>query len=89
MIRRRVHYSGRVQGVGFRFTTRNVARRYDVFGYVKNLPDGRVEVDVQGEDQQVKHFLYELAQTMHDFITDTQLEELPATAAYQQFDVRY
>jgi acylphosphatase len=45
--RRRVHYSGRVQGVGFRFTSQRLAERYAVTGYVRNLPDGRVLAAVQ------------------------------------------
>ena len=47
MTARRVFYSGRVQGVGFRFSSKQTARGYDVCGWVKNLPDGRVELHVQ------------------------------------------
>lgn len=46
----RVHYEGRVQGVGFRYTVKNLAREFDVAGTVKNLPDGRVELVAQGEE---------------------------------------
>jgi acylphosphatase len=45
-----VHYEGSVQGVGFRWTVKNLAREFEVTGTVKNLPDGRVELLVQGED---------------------------------------
>ena len=41
---------GRVQGVGFRYTAHNIARRHDVTGYVKNLTDGRVELVMEGPD---------------------------------------
>ena len=44
-------FAGRVQGVGFRFTAHNVARRYDVSGYVRNRPDGTVEMFAQGPAQ--------------------------------------
>jgi len=45
-----VQYEGRVQGVGFRWTVRNMACGFDVAGHVKNLPDGRVELLAQGEE---------------------------------------
>ena len=44
----RVHYEGRVQGVGFRYTVKNLAREYDVSGTVENLPDGRVVLLASG-----------------------------------------
>lgn len=53
----RVHYEGRVQGVGFRWTTRSLAKEFDVSGTVKNLPDGRVELIATGEDSEVEGFL--------------------------------
>lgn len=53
----RVHYEGRVQGVGFRYTVKNLAREYDVSGTVENLSDGRVELVVSGESEEVDAFL--------------------------------
>lgn len=46
----RVHYEGRVQGVGFRWTVKDLACGFEVAGTVKNLPDGRVELFAQGEE---------------------------------------
>jgi len=57
-----VRYTGRVQGVGFRYTTVNIARRFDVAGYVQNLPDGGVQVVVEGSASQIRAFLA----TLHD-----------------------
>lgn len=57
MVAVRVHYTGRVQGVGFRFTTTEIARRYAVGGWVKNLPDGSVELEAEGEPSEVEDFL--------------------------------
>ncbi len=56
-VRKRVLYSGRVQGVGFRFTTRDIARGFAVGGSVRNLPDGRVEVVAEGDEAELKAFL--------------------------------
>jgi len=58
MSRERVHilYSGRVQGVGFRFTTKAVAHGFEVTGLVRNLPDGRVELLAEGERAELEAF---------------------------------
>ena len=55
---RRVVFHGRVQGVGFRMTTERVAKKYDVVGYVKNLPDGTVEVLAKATDEELERFLH-------------------------------
>ncbi len=52
-----VYYSGRVQGVGFRATVRQVACGYDVTGMVRNLPDGRVELIAEGAKKELEAFL--------------------------------
>lgn len=60
MIARLVHFEGRVQGVGFRYFCRELAKGFDVVGVVKNLPDGRVEMRVMGEDEEVEDFIHEI-----------------------------
>jgi acylphosphatase len=45
-------FIGRVQGVGFRFTMQSLAKQYSLSGWVKNLPDGRVEAVVQSSEEQ-------------------------------------
>lgn len=57
MIARQVFFEGRVQGVGFRYATQRVACGFDVTGWVRNLPDGRVEVQVCGEAEEVAAFI--------------------------------
>ncbi len=51
-----VFYSGRVQGVGFRYTVRTVANGYEVTGTVRNLPDGRVELVAEGTRTELDAF---------------------------------
>ena len=57
MIRETVYFEGRVQGVGFRMTTARVAKHHDVAGYVKNLPDGRVQLVAEGGAGAVRDFV--------------------------------
>jgi acylphosphatase len=57
MISLQVFYEGNVQGVGFRWTIRNIAKGFDVIGWVRNLSDGRVELQVGGEESEVFAFL--------------------------------
>ncbi len=58
MARQRLHiyYSGRVQGVGFRFTVKQLAQGFEVIGTVRNLADGRVELQAEGEKAELEEF---------------------------------
>lgn len=60
MIAMQVIFEGRVQGVGFRYTVKDLARGFDVCGWVKNLVDGSVEVQVMGEADEVDAFIREI-----------------------------
>ena len=60
--RAHVYYTGRVQGVGFRYTAEGVAHRIGLMGWVKNLPDGRVEIICEGSKENIDLLLAELQQ---------------------------
>jgi acylphosphatase len=62
MIAKRVIFEGRVQGVGFRYTVKDLARGFDVCGSVKNLPDGSVELKAMGEPEEIDSFIREIAE---------------------------
>ena len=62
MIAKRVIFTGRVQNVGFRYTVKDLARAFDVRGWVKNLPDGTVELQVMGGPDEVNAFIKEVAE---------------------------
>ena len=95
MIRHTVHFSGRVQGVGFRYTAALIARRFDVAGYVQNLDDGRVRVVAEGEPDQVAAYIDAVSERMSRNITDQTADETPATLEFGRpgepdtFAVRY
>jgi len=54
--RMQITYSGRVQGVGFRYQTKQLATGYEVIGIVRNLSDGRVELVAEGSVEELKEF---------------------------------
>ena len=65
-----LHYSGRVQGVGFRYTVRMLAGRFDVAGFVRNLRDGRVELVVEGSATELLGLLDAIDREMGHHVTD-------------------
>jgi acylphosphatase len=67
-----VHYSGRVQGVGFRYTTLLIARGYEVSGFVQNLADGRVCLEVEGEKNDVNAFLAAVEERMQGLMREVE-----------------
>lgn len=83
-----VYYFGRVQGVGFRYTTRGLAAGFLVAGYVRNLPQGDVEVVVQGEADQVDAFLASLARRMVDYIENTTVHDA-TPGNFSGFSIRH
>jgi acylphosphatase len=82
------YYSGRVQGVGFRFTAQHVAEGFAIAGFVRNLPDGRVEVLAEGLAEQVDGFLTALNQRMAEYVEEVRVEE-EASQGLQGFRIRY
>jgi acylphosphatase len=71
MAARHVIFIGRVQGVGFRFTAHRIAHRHQLTGFVRNLPDGTVEVLVQGPDQDIDDCIQDIQEYFGDYLTQT------------------
>jgi acylphosphatase len=89
-IRRRVVFSGRVQGVGFRYTCQSVARGFEIGGYVRNLPDGRVEVLAEGQPDEIDNFLSAIQFEMNSYIRDATTESEPAgDVPLTRFSIRF
>jgi acylphosphatase len=87
--RRTCHFSGHVQGVGFRYTAHNIATRHDVTGYVRNLPNGQVELVMEGPGSEMDQVLDAIKQRMEGFIRKTNVQASPATGEFKDFSVRH
>jgi len=81
------HFTGRVQGVGFRYLTRQIATGYEVTGEVRNLPDGRVHLIAEGKEAEVRDFIREIKSQMGHFIKETSEEIIPGPAHFRDFHI--
>ena len=89
MIARQVFYEGRVQGIGFRYTVRNIAKGFDVTGWVRNLTDGRVELQTSGEDEEVRAFLEAVRESeLNSYIRKVDEHSVPALTDAKGFEIR-
>lgn len=89
MMAKRIFYEGRVQGVGFRFGVRQIAEGYAVAGHAANLPDGRVEVFLQGDPDEVAAMEKEIAQShLEGFIRRQEAQEVAVESGRRGFQIR-
>src|SRR5215467_13225951 len=90
MISLQVFYEGHVQGVGFRFTVRHIAKGFDVTGWVRNLRDGRVELQVTGDEEEVRAFLDQVAQSeLHSLIREMTENKVNGPIDARGFEIRH
>ena len=89
MIAKRVIFEGRVQGVGFRYTVKQLAMGFDVVGTVKNLPDATVELNLMGKEDEVEEFLVEIIEesVMAHYIKNVHSTEIPALENVKGFTI--
>ncbi len=86
-IRRDTYFSGRVQGVGFRYTAQAVADGFEVTGFVRNLADGRVELVAEGLADELDRFLEAVEDALRGHISDRQSNDTPASGEFTCFSI--
>lgn len=88
-IAKHIIYIGRVQGVGFRFTAFHIANRYKLTGFVRNCPDGTVEMLAQGPDANIDNCIRETKDSFPGYVRETRIEEIPIDPQYMDFKITF
>ncbi len=84
-----VTFTGSVQGVGFRFMAFSTANRHRLTGQVRNLPDGTVELIVQGKADDINDCIRDIEESFKDYIRETKIEEIPVNPRYKDFKITF
>ncbi len=87
-VRWHILFEGDVQFVGFRYTARLLAKKLSLSGWVKNLPDGRVEVEAQGPVTDLRRFLIEIKSQPHIHVTHFAITSLSPDPDERRFVVK-
>ena len=83
-------FTGRVQGVGFRFAARRFAEEYPVTGFVRNLTDGRVELLAEGTEVVLESLLQRLRKSfLSRYIEGVEIHWLESREEFQEFTISY
>lgn len=89
MTQAHIFYSGTVQGVGFRYTVQMFATKQGLNGWVRNLRDGRVEIIVEGEKEDIIALMKAIESRFEGFIREKLVNYNPPTGEYEEFSVRF
>ncbi len=83
-----VYFSGRVQGVGFRYQAREIAKGFDVTGYVRNLSDGRVLLEAEGKENEADAFLADINDKLNAYIRNIETTRSSELQGFSDFSIR-
>ena len=86
---RHVIFTGHVQGVGFRFTAHRMANRHQLTGFVRNLPDGTVEMRAQGPAEDIDGCICDIKESFAGYLRDTKIQEIPSDPRYTDFRITF
>ena len=89
MVAKHFVFSGSVQGVGFRFTALNIANKYNLTGYVRNLPRGDVEMFAQGEAETINSCVRDIEESFAGYIRDTEEKEVTPDTTLKDFRIKF
>ena len=82
-------FTGRVQGVGFRFTAYGIAKRYQLNGMVRNLPNGSVEMIAQGDSEDVADCIRDIQESFAGYVSKTETEDAPLAPDLKEFKITF
>ncbi len=88
MIRHQITYSGNVQGVGFRWKVLQISKSYSISGYVQNLANGKVQLLVEGELNEVEAMCKKVRVELRSYWVTTEQENKPGVSHYKSFSIR-
>lgn len=83
-----VFFGGHVQGVGFRYSVLQVAKEFEVAGYVSNLADGRVQLEAEGRADEITAFVEAVQEKMHGYIRKVERAGAPRAPQFRGFVIR-
>ncbi len=89
IVQNHILFKGYVQGVGFRFTAVRIAQKYGLVGWVRNNPDGAVEIVSEGEREKLDSFVDDLKGAFDRYIKDYSREESSAAGRFKEFKISY
>jgi acylphosphatase len=89
MIARHITFTGRVQGVGFRFTARRAAQRRQLTGFVRNMPNGSVEMLAQGNPVEIDDCIQDIKEYFSGYLKEVKIEEIPVETKYIDFQITF
>ena len=88
MIRHQITYSGNVQGVGFRWKVLQISKSYSISGYVQNLVNGKVQLLVEGELNEVEAMCKKVRVELRSYWVTKEQENKPGDSHYESFSIR-
>ena len=89
MIAKHIIFIGTVQGVGFRFTAHRIANRHNLTGFVRNLPNGTVEMLAQGQSEDIDNCIQDMKESFGGYIRQIRIEDTPADPKYTDFKITF
>jgi acylphosphatase len=89
MVAKQVIFTGHVQGVGFRFTAHRMASRHQLAGYVRNLPDGSVEMVTQGAPQDIDDCVTDIKEAFPGYVREVNINDIPPDPKHTSFKITF